>query len=64
MELRDFIRSALHPTRIGAFLVLVLHQKRNVILNRGQLRNVVSQAALGQRFADLLGQKIGDLVRP
>ena len=32
---RDFIRSALHPARVGAFLVLVLHQKRNIIFNRG-----------------------------
>jgi hypothetical protein len=61
---RGLVESALHPARVGAFLVLVLHQHGNIIFNRCPSRNIVPQRALGQRFADLLGQKVVEADRP
>ena len=45
-----------HPARIGIFLILVPHLERDIILDRGEARNLRGEAAFFQGFAQLLGQ--------
>jgi hypothetical protein len=56
---RDF-----DPARIGIFFVLTLNEKRDVVLDVGQLANGGAYPLFLRRFADLLRQKCPDLLGP